>query len=207
MSEHVEHGPHGFVRRYIFSTDHKVIGIQYLLTAMLVAVVAGVLAMMMRMQLAWPESRWPLLERILPEAVSNGVMKPEFYLSMVTMHGTLMAFFVISFALVGGFGNYPHPAADRRARHGLSAAEHAVLLGGAAGHTDRPGFVFRGRRRGRLRLDGLPALERGEASHTRIRHGTDLLAAGHGAVHRLLHHGRAELLRHHDEPARAAACP
>jgi len=106
---HLEHEPRSFVRRYIFSMDHKIIGIQYLLTAMFVAVVASLLAMMMRIQLAWPESRWPLLERILPEAVSDGVMKPEFYLSMVTMHGTLMAFFVISFALVSGFGNYLIP--------------------------------------------------------------------------------------------------
>jgi len=109
VNQHAEHEPHGFLRRYIFSTDHKIIGIQYLLTAMFVAVVASLLAMMMRLQLAWPESRWPLLERILPEAVSNGVMKPEFYLSMVTMHGTLMAFFVISFALVSGLGNYLIP--------------------------------------------------------------------------------------------------
>ena len=107
--EATHHEPTSFVRRYIFSTDHKVIGIQYLLTAMFVAVVAGGLAMMMRIQLAWPDSRWPLLEQILPEAVSNGVMKPEFYLSMVTMHGTLMAFFVVSFALIGGFGNFLIP--------------------------------------------------------------------------------------------------
>ena len=107
--EATHHEPTSFVRRYIFSTDHKVIGIQYLLTAMFVAVVAGGLAMMMRIQLAWPDSRWPLLERILPDAVSNGVMKPEFYLAMVTMHGTLMAFFVVSFALIGGFGNFLIP--------------------------------------------------------------------------------------------------
>ena len=105
----VEHEPHGFIRRYIFSMDHKVIGIQYLLTAMFVAIVAGGLAMLMRMQLAWPDSKWPLLGKMLPAGFSGGVMKPEFYLSIVTMHGTLMAFFVISFALVSGFGNYLIP--------------------------------------------------------------------------------------------------
>ena len=113
-TKHAEHSdtahePTGFVRRYIFSMDHKVIGIQYLMTAMFTAIVAGMLAMLMRIQLAWPNSRWPLLGKILPEAISNGVMKPEFYLSMVTIHGTLMAFFVISFALVSGFGNYLIP--------------------------------------------------------------------------------------------------
>ena len=109
FSEVAEHEPHGFIRRYIFSIDHKVIGIQYLLTAMFIAVVAGSLAMLMRMQLAWPDSKWPLLGKMMPAGFSGGVMKPEFYLSIVTMHGTLMAFFVISFALVSGFGNYLIP--------------------------------------------------------------------------------------------------
>lgn len=109
LPEHAGHKPLGFVQRYIFSMDHKVIGIQYLLTAMFVAIVAGSLAMLMRMQLAWPDSKWPLLGKILPAGFSNGVMKPEFYLSIVTMHGTLMAFFVISLALVSGFGNYLIP--------------------------------------------------------------------------------------------------
>lgn len=109
--ERAEHGhePHGFIRRYIFSMDHKVIGIQYIVTAMFVAIVAGTLAMLMRMQLAFPDSKWPLIGKLLPAGFSGGVMKPEFYLAMVTMHGTLMAFFVISFALVSGFGNYLIP--------------------------------------------------------------------------------------------------
>ena len=103
------HEPVGFVRRYIFSMDHKVIGIQYLLTAMLVAVVAGLLAMLIRLQLAWPDAKWPLLEKIFPVGMEGGVMNPDFYLALVTMHGTLMVFFVISFALVSGIGNYIVP--------------------------------------------------------------------------------------------------
>ena len=103
------HAPTGFIRRYIFSTDHKVIGMQYLLTAMFMALVAGALAMLMRLQLAWPGQKWPLLARIFPDGMAGGVMKPEFYLSLITMHGTLMVFFVISFALIGGFGNFLIP--------------------------------------------------------------------------------------------------
>ncbi|MEK7379202.1 MAG: cbb3-type cytochrome c oxidase subunit I, partial [Candidatus Binatota bacterium] len=103
------HEPVSFVRRYIFSTDHKVIGIQYLLTGMLVAVVAGLLAMLIRLQLAWPTTTWPLLGKLFSAGMEGGVMKPEFYLALVTMHGTLMVFFVISFALVSGFGNYLIP--------------------------------------------------------------------------------------------------
>ena len=105
----VAHEPTSFLRRYIFSTDHKVIGIQYLLTAAFMGIVAGLLAMLIRAQLAWPEANWSWLERLFPEGMSGGVMKPEFYLSLITMHGTLMVFFVISFALLGGFGNFLIP--------------------------------------------------------------------------------------------------
>ncbi len=105
----VVHEPASFIRRYIFSTDHKVIGIQYYLAGMFVAVVAGLLAMLIRVQLAWPMAKWPLLGKLFPAGMAGGVMKPEFYLALITMHGTLMVFFVISFALVSGFGNYLIP--------------------------------------------------------------------------------------------------
>ncbi len=103
------HEPQGFFRRYVFSTDHKIIGLQYLITSIFMAMVAGSLAMLMRLQLAWPGAKHPLLARLLPAGMPNGIMKPDFYISLVTMHGTLMVFFVISFALVGGFGNYLIP--------------------------------------------------------------------------------------------------
>ncbi|MFQ5776905.1 MAG: cbb3-type cytochrome c oxidase subunit I [Terriglobia bacterium] len=105
----VAHAPHGFLRRYIFSTDHKVIGLQYLLTGMAVAIIAGLLAMLIRLQLAWPAVKWPLLGKLFPVGMEDGLMRPEFYLALVTMHGTLMVFFVVSFALVSGFGNYLIP--------------------------------------------------------------------------------------------------
>ncbi|HXF05141.1 MAG TPA: cytochrome c oxidase subunit I, partial [Blastocatellia bacterium] len=54
------HEPTSFLRRYIFSTDHKVIGIQYLLTGMVMAVIAGTMAMLIRLQLGWPTAKWPL---------------------------------------------------------------------------------------------------------------------------------------------------
>ena len=108
-ADEATHEPKGFIRRYIFSTDHKVIGIQYFLTGMAVAVIAGLLAMLIRLQLAWPDAKWPLLEKLFPEGMAGGVMNPEFYLALVTMHGTLMVFFVVSFALVSGFGNFLIP--------------------------------------------------------------------------------------------------
>jgi len=105
---HVEE-PAGFVRRYIFSTDHKVIGIQYILTGLFMAVVGSLLAVLIRLQLGWPIHRWPLLGRLLPGGIVDGVITPEFYLALVTMHGTIMVFFFISYVLVSGFGNYLIP--------------------------------------------------------------------------------------------------
>ncbi|MFO0980885.1 MAG: cbb3-type cytochrome c oxidase subunit I [Planctomycetota bacterium] len=88
------HAPQGFWRKYVFSTDHKVIGIQYIVTGLLMGIVGGLLAVMIRVQLAWP---------------SSALVPPETYLSLVTMHGTIMVFFVVSLALVSGFGNFLVP--------------------------------------------------------------------------------------------------
>ena len=102
------HEPAGFIGRYIFSRDHKVIGIQYILTGLAMAVVGGLLAVLIRLQLGWPTHQWTLLDRLFPGIV-DGVMTPEFYLALVTMHGTIMVFFFISYVLVSGFGNYLVP--------------------------------------------------------------------------------------------------
>src|SRR3990172_8659583 len=93
------HEPAGFIGRYIFSRDHKVIGIQYILTGLAMAVVGGLLAVLIRLQLGWPTHQWTLLDRLFPGIV-DGVMTPEFYLALVTMHGTIMVFFFISYVLV-----------------------------------------------------------------------------------------------------------
>jgi cytochrome c oxidase subunit 1 len=105
MSAHSQ----GFMRRYVFSTDHKVIGIQYIATGFAMAIVGGLLAMLIRLQLGWPGRSWPWLEKLFPQGMLGGIMAPEFYLSLVTMHGTIMVFFFISYVLVSGFGNYLVP--------------------------------------------------------------------------------------------------
>src|SRR6185436_10746214 len=100
----------GFWRKYVFSTDHKVIGIQYMVTAMSMAIIGGALSLLMRLQLAWPDHRWAFLTRMMPDAFSpTGSMKPDFYLSLVTMHGTIMVFFLFTAVLTGGFGNFLIP--------------------------------------------------------------------------------------------------
>jgi cytochrome c oxidase subunit 1 len=93
----------------VFSSDHKVIALQYYFTALVMGVIGGLLALLIRLELAWPSREWPWLGKIMPNGMEGGVMKPEFYLSLVTMHGTILVFFVISLALVSGFGNYLIP--------------------------------------------------------------------------------------------------
>jgi len=107
-AEHTHHEL-GFWRKYVFSTDHKIIGIQYLVTAMAMAVVGGTLSMLMRYQLGWPSLVSPTLGKILPIAFQGNIMAPEFYISLVTMHGTLMVFFLFTAVLTGGFGNFLIP--------------------------------------------------------------------------------------------------
>ena len=103
---HRHEAPTGFIRRYIFSLDHKVIGIQYILLALTAVVVGLVMSVLMRMNLSWPGTNWPIMGTLFPTGAPGGVMTPEFYLSLVTMHGTIMVFFVLTTAPQGGFGNY-----------------------------------------------------------------------------------------------------
>jgi cytochrome c oxidase subunit I len=95
---HVPEAPTGFIRKYVFSTDHKVIGIQYFFLALTSVVVGMVLSVLMRFHLLWPGAKVPFLQ--------GGVMTQAQYLSLVTMHGTMMVFFVLTTAPQAGFGNY-----------------------------------------------------------------------------------------------------
>jgi cytochrome c oxidase subunit 1 len=103
---HRHEPPKSFIRKYIFSLDHKVIGIQYILLALSAVVVGMIMSVLMRMNLSWPGTNWPILGTLFPTGAPNGVMSAEFYLSLVTMHGTMMVFFVLTTAPQGGFGNY-----------------------------------------------------------------------------------------------------
>jgi cytochrome c oxidase subunit 1 len=93
---HAHSAPQGFIRKYIFSLDHKVIGIQYFFLALTAVWVGMFLSLLMRIHLIWPGLNLPLF----------GQIKPETYLSLLTMHGTIMVFFVLTTAPQGGFGNY-----------------------------------------------------------------------------------------------------
>ncbi len=103
---HRHEPPTSFIRKYIFSLDHKVIGIQYIILALAAVLVGMTMSVLMRMNLSWPGTNWPILGTLFPGGAPDGLMTPEFYLSLVTMHGTIMVFFVLTTAPQGGFGNY-----------------------------------------------------------------------------------------------------
>ncbi|MFN2387786.1 MAG: cbb3-type cytochrome c oxidase subunit I [Thermoanaerobaculia bacterium] len=101
--------PTSFWRKYIFSVDHKVIGKQYLFYSLTMMIIGGLLAVLVRWQLAWPGRPIGFMGKLMPEGMPGGVMLPEFYNSLFTMHATIMIFFAIMPILIGAFGNFVIP--------------------------------------------------------------------------------------------------
>src|SRR6202047_1028781 len=97
MSAHaVQHHapPEGFIRKHVFSLDHKVIGKQYYGLALVAVFMGMTLSWLMRFHLVWPTAKVPGLDLLSPAGAPGGIITPEYYLSLLTMHGTLMVFFV-----------------------------------------------------------------------------------------------------------------
>src|SRR5512142_758133 len=108
--DHIHPAPTSVLQRYVFSHDHKVIGIQFLFSGLIFFVIGGLLAMAVRWQLAWPWAPVPILSQWLWSDPSLGYrMPPEFYNKLFTMHASVMIFFVIIPLLTGAFGNFLIP--------------------------------------------------------------------------------------------------
>jgi cytochrome c oxidase subunit 1 len=102
------HAPTGAFRRYVLSTDHKTIGVQFLVTGAFMALLGALLALVMRVQIAWPGAEVPIVGASLFPG-TGGSVPPDVYAALFTMHGTIMTFFVIIPLLTGAFGNYLIP--------------------------------------------------------------------------------------------------
>ncbi|PIB36495.1 cytochrome c oxidase subunit I [Reichenbachiella sp. 5M10] len=117
LDEHVDHAAHdehehhgNFVTNYIFSQDHKVIGKQFLIAGIFWAIIGGGLSIIFRLQLGFPDMNLEWLRPLLGEWITDaGKIDTEFYLALVTMHGTIMVFFVLTAGLSGTFSNFLIP--------------------------------------------------------------------------------------------------
>jgi cytochrome c oxidase subunit I len=107
VHDHHEHNHHKetFVTKYVFSQDHKMISKQFLITGMIWAIIGGLFSVLFRLQLGYPNESFPWLEDILGKWAKGGKIQPEFYYSLITMHGTILVFFVLTAGLSGTFSN------------------------------------------------------------------------------------------------------
>ena len=113
--EHLAHHDHvhdhddheeSFVSKYVFSMDHKMISRQFLITAIVMAVIAMTMSVIFRMQLAWPGEKFGFINAMLGDKWGkDGILDPNMYLALVTIHGTIMVFFVLTGGLSGTFAN------------------------------------------------------------------------------------------------------
>jgi cytochrome c oxidase subunit I len=107
------HGEHHhketFISKYVFSLDHKTISKQFLVTGIIWAIVGGLFSVLFRLQLGYPNSTFPWLEDLLGHWAKGGKLAPEFYYALVTMHGTILVFFVLTAGLSGTFSNFLIP--------------------------------------------------------------------------------------------------
>jgi cytochrome c oxidase subunit I len=108
VDHHDDHGHHHketFVTKYIFSQDHKMISKQYLITGLIMGFIGIAMSLLFRLQLAWPDKQFTIYEVLLGKWGADGIMDPNIYLALVTIHGTIMVFFVLTAGLSGTFSN------------------------------------------------------------------------------------------------------
>lgn len=110
-TEHTAHAHHhqSFITKYIFSQDHKMISKQFLVTGIIWAVIGGFFSVIFRLQLGFPDQTFPFLEDIFGHWAKGGRLDTEFYYALVTMHGTILVFFVLTAGLSGTFSNFLIP--------------------------------------------------------------------------------------------------
>ena len=190
-----EHDQH-WLFKYFFSEDHKIIAKQFLFTGILWAFIGGALSTMFRLQLGFPEMDFSWLKPVLGSWVDGGKLNPEFYIAMVTMHGTIMVFFVLTAGLSGTFSNFliPLQVGARDMASGfmnmlsywfffLSSVVMFVSLFLETGPAAGGWTVY-------------PPLSALPASPSRLRHRYDALVGGHGSVYHLHTAGRGKLHYH-----------
>lgn len=103
--DHEHHHEDNFISKYVFSLDHKMIAKQFLITGIVWAIIGAFFSVVFRLQLGFPDATFPWLESILGHWAKGGRITPEAYYALVTMHGTILVFFVLTAGLSGTFSN------------------------------------------------------------------------------------------------------
>jgi len=106
---HVHHHKETFITKYVFSQDHKTIAKQFLISGMIWAIIGGLMSVLFRFQLGYPDQTFPWLEDLLGRWAKGGRISAENYYALVTMHGTVLVFFVLTGGLSGTFANFLIP--------------------------------------------------------------------------------------------------
>ncbi len=104
---HHDHHEHkeSFISKYVFSMDHKMISKQFLITGIVMGMVGLIMSLIFRLQLAWPDEQFSFMETLLGKWAVDGKLDPNFYMGLVTIHGTIMVFYVLTAGLSGTFSN------------------------------------------------------------------------------------------------------
>ena len=102
---HVHHHKETFITKYVFSQDHKMIAKQFIVTGIVWAIIGGLFSVLFRLQLGFPNVDFPILETFFGRWAKGGHIQPEFYYALITMHGTVLVFFVLTAGLSGTFAN------------------------------------------------------------------------------------------------------
>ncbi|UYQ92574.1 cbb3-type cytochrome c oxidase subunit I [Chitinophaga horti] len=107
--DHDHHHEQSFISKYVFSMDHKMIAKQFLITGIIWAIIGALFSVLFRLQLGFPDATFPWLESILGHWAEGGRITPQAYYALVTMHGTILVFFVLTAGLSGTFSNFLIP--------------------------------------------------------------------------------------------------
>ena len=99
------HHKESFISKYVFSMDHKMISKQFLITGIIMGTVGLIMSLLFRLQLAWPDEQFSFMETLLGKWAVDGKLDPNFYMGLVTIHGTIMVFYVLTAGLSGTFSN------------------------------------------------------------------------------------------------------
>ena len=153
------HHKETFITKYVFSQDHKTIAKQFLITGMIWAIIGGLFSVLFRLQLGYPDQTFPILETFFGRYARGGQIQPEFYYALITMHGTVLVFFVLTGGLSGTFANLLIPLQIGARDMASPFFEHAFLLVLFPCQCDYVLILICPDRTGKWRMDRIPAAE------------------------------------------------